>query len=149
MAKAKKIILKRKDGLYLQKAGAKGHGVFCLTKIKKGEILEVTPAVILNEAGTKKADATILQNYTFAVGGVTRKLREKAQMVKPDYCSAAVFGALTMCNHADDNNAEIIWMEDGGALYYALTAIRDIPAGTEICTTYGNSWFSDRNGKAK
>lgn len=60
MAKTKKTtFLDRKDGLYLKHTEAKGRGVFCATAIRKGELLETTPAIVLNTRATHHVDKTI------------------------------------------------------------------------------------------
>jgi len=141
----KNIILERRKGLYLKDTGAKGRGVFCIGNIAAGDVLEVTPAVILNEAATRHADKTILVNYTFATGKVSKCVRDRAHIKKTDHSSAVIMGIASFCNHAEKPNAEILWEEREGALYYTLKATRPIPKNTEICTIYGCGWFDDRN----
>jgi hypothetical protein len=140
-------ILDRKKGLYLKHVGIKGRGVFCRTPIKRGEVLEVTPAVILNERATDVVDGTILMNYNFIIGNISKPMRLKAEVKKSRAASSVIFGIMTFCNHDERPNAEILWEEKDGTLYYTLQATRAIPADTEICTTYGSSWFSDRGWK--
>lgn len=146
MTKRKKIIkLHRQPGLYIKETGdVKERGVFCTTAIKAGTTLEVTPSIILNEKATDQVDKTILANYTFAAGKISLKMRRAAQVKRPDESSAVVMGMASFCNHGAEPNAEILWEEQGGMLYYMLRATRDIPKGTEICTTYGKTWFEDR-----
>lgn len=137
----KQLTFRRKEGLYLKPAGKKGRGVFCLTDISKGEILEVTPCILLDSAATDLADKTILRDYTFAIGDVNKSHKIK----NPELCSAVVMGIQAFCNHGGKlQNAEISWDETKDTVYYILTALADIPAGTEICTTYGDGWFDDR-----
>ena len=141
----KKIPLNRKKGLYLKNTRTpKGRGLFCTDKIKKGEILEVTPALILNEADTKHVDKTILLNYTFTLGTPSKRIRERAHIKKADNCSSVIMGIASFCNHDEEPNAEILWEERQGTLYHTLKAIRPIPRNTEICTGYGEGWFDDR-----
>jgi hypothetical protein len=140
----KKIKLDRKKGLYLKAVGIKGRGVFCTGDIAAGEVLEVTPAVILNEAATRHVDETILINYTFQVGGLSKTLRKKSRIKKAGLCSSVIMGIATFCNHAEEPNAEILWDEQDGTVYHFLKATRAIPKNTEICTTYGPGWFDDR-----
>ena len=141
----KNIILTRRSGLYLKKCGHKGRGVFCTGKIKAGEVLEVAPSVILNEAATGHADKTILVNYTFITGGIPKNIRERAHIRRSDLASIVIMGIASFCNHAENPNAEILWEAHKGTLYYTLKATRPIPRGTEICTTYGDGWFDDRD----
>lgn len=136
--------LDRKQGLYLKHVGHKGRGVFCRSAIRRGETLEVTPAVLLNEAATVAVDKTILMNYNFIIGDISRHLRRKAGVKKSREASCVIMGLMTFCNHDEHPNAEILWEERDGTLYYSLRATRAIPANTEIVTSYGRTWFSDR-----
>ncbi len=137
----------RKQGLYLKHVGVKGRGVFCRTAIRKGEVLEISPAVILNEKASSAVDSTILMNYDFVIGNISKKMRKQTGVTKPAKASCVIFGIMTFCNHDEKPNAEIVWEEKDGTLYYELHATRAIPANTEICTSYGNTWFSDRGWK--
>jgi len=139
--------LDRKKGLYLKDAGPKGRGVFCHGDIKKGEELEVTPAVILNERQTGIVDRTPLQQYTFVVGKVSQKIRKHLGLRDHANASAVIMGLMTFCNHSRKPNAEIVWEEHGGTIYYTLQSTRRIPKGDEICTSYGNGWFKQRKAK--
>ncbi|MBI1327871.1 MAG: SET domain-containing protein-lysine N-methyltransferase [Alphaproteobacteria bacterium] len=138
------IILNRKANLYLGDAGHKGRGVFCKTNIKKGEVLETAPALLLNERDTQHTDKTMLMNYVFVMGDLSKKMRQSAGIKKLDHASAVIMGLMAFCNHDEKNNAEIHWEEHEGTLYYVLTALKDIPKGKEICTSYGPTWFADR-----
>jgi len=140
----KHVALDRKKGLYLKKAGIKGRGVFCTSDIKAGETLEVTPALILNERATKHAEKTIIVDYTFVIGNIPKGLREHARISNIDDCSSIVMGIASFCNECEKPNAEVVWEERDGTLYYSLKATRRIPKNTEICTSYGEGWFSDR-----
>jgi hypothetical protein len=141
----KNIIMKRRQGLYLGPAGHKGRGVFCTGSIRAGEVLEVTPAIILNEAATRHVDHTLLVNYTFEIGKLSKPLRDRVRVKKTHLCSSVVMGVAAFCNHSEEPNADINWEEQKGTLYYILKATRRIPRNTEICTTYGDGWFDDRD----
>ncbi len=144
MTKKKKIILKRNQHLYLKDTGLKGRGVFCLKDIRAGEILEVTPSLILNEAATNRVEKTLLANYTFAAENLPKRILKRKKIKRASHSSAVVMGIASFCNHDEKSNAEILWEEQGGTLYYSLRATRRIPRNTEICTTYGKGWFDDR-----
>ena len=143
--KKKNPNLERKKGLYLKHVGHKGRGVFSRTAIKRGEVLEMTPAVILNNAATKLTDKTILNNYDFIIGNISKAMRKAAGVKDVRDASCVIMGLMTFCNHDEEPNAEILWEEIDGTLYYSLHATRAIPKNTEICTTYGSTWFKDRH----
>lgn len=136
--------LDRKKGLYLKHVGIKGRGVFCRTAIRKGEVLEMTPAIVLNEKATDIVDKTILLNYTFIIGNISKRQQRAHGIKKYADASCMIMGLMSFCNHDDKPNAEILWEEIDGTVYYVLEAIRAIPPNTEICTVYGKHWFEDR-----
>lgn len=138
--------LNRKSGLYLKETDSKGRGVFCTEDIKAGEELEVTPALILNEKATDLTTDTILNDYVFTTGDISKKIRRQAGIKKLVDTSCIVMGVASYCNHDDKApNAEVLWLEKDGSLYYLLQATKDIPQNTEICTSYGDTWFGDRD----
>jgi hypothetical protein len=65
MSKKELYTLDRKKGLYLKQTATKGRGVFCISDIAEGEILEVTPAILLDEKATAHIDKTILHRRAF------------------------------------------------------------------------------------
>lgn len=136
--------LYRKKGLYLKRVEGKGRGVFCDSDIRRGEVIEVTPALLLNERVTSQVDRTMLVDYTFTAGRVSKELRERKGVRDTGKTSCMIFGVLTFCNHDDRPNAEVEWEEKDGTLYHTLKALRKIPKNTEICTSYGAGWFDDR-----
>lgn len=138
-------LLDRKPGLYLKHTDTRGRGVFCLTDIKKGETLETTPALILNEEDSAQIESTYLQSYVFKIGDISEELKAACGIDAVDDATCVVMGVGSYCNHSDTPNAQILWEETDGSLLYSLEAIDDIPAGTEIRTTYGETWFSDRD----
>ena len=147
MARNNKIIaLNRKPDLYIKYAGKKGRGVFCATDIRKGEILEVTPALILDSKETDFVDKTALLNYTFSVDKISKAALKQAGIKSNKGTSAVVMGMTSFCNHGtpEEQNADVSWQEDSGTVYYVLTAIKKIPRNTEICTSYGEGWFEER-----
>jgi SET domain-containing protein len=145
MAAAKALKLERKSNIYLKDTGTvKGRGVFCTTAIKKGEDIEITPALVLNESANQQVTDTILGNYVFTVGNVSKKIRERKKIKNVKQASCVIMGIASFCNHDEKPNAEILWEEQSGSLYYILRATRNIPADTEIVTSYGEGWFEER-----
>lgn len=138
-------LLDRKPGLYLRHTEKKGRGLFCMYPIKAGEELEVTPAIILNEVSTTDIEPTILRDYVFKIGDVSEDLLDEHDVKNADETSCVVMGIASYCNDDTDYNAEVVYEEIDGTLYYTLQAVKDIPAHTEICTSYGDNWFQDRD----
>lgn len=143
--KKKNVVkLDRRKGLYLKDTKHKGRGMFCVDDIKSGEVLEITPAIPLREKETDQVDNTILVDYTFSMPGLSKKMRERARIKKASQASGVVMGIVSFCNHSEEPNADVLYEERGGTLYYILKAIKRIPKNTEICTSYGGGWFDDR-----
>ncbi len=140
----KKIKLMRKEGLYLKDTGHKGRGVFCTADIRKGEILEVTPTIILNKRETGAIEDTILANYVFKIGAISKPHRKHLGITDTTKCSGVIMGIISYFNHAEEPNAEVEWEEQDGTLYHQVRALKRIPKNTEICTSYGGGWFDDR-----
>ncbi len=139
-------LLARKPGLYLNDSADKeGNGLFCQSDIAADEVLETTPAIILNDVQSKHLYKTILWDYVFRFGALTKKLRDKAKVKKIADSSCVVMGIASYCNSDKKPNAEVTWDEINGVLYYSLRALKHIPKNTEICTTYGGDWFASRD----
>jgi hypothetical protein len=136
--------LDRKAGLYLRQTATKGRGVFCVSDIAEGEILEVTPAILLDKAATAHIDKTILHDYKFTAGALSKSQRKIFGIDDPDKSCCMIMGIMAYCNHDEHPNANIFWEEFEGTAYHFLEATRAIPKRTEICTTYGEGWFEER-----
>lgn len=144
MAKNDFLKLDRKKGLYLKDTPTKGRGLFCVTAIKAGEELERTPAIILNERESDRVENTILRDYVFKTGVVSTGIKKSVGIKKLSETSCVVMGIASYCNHSESPNAEVVWEESKGSLYYVLQATKAIAKDTEICTTYGDTWFNER-----
>lgn len=139
-----KIFFKRQQNLYLKHTKDKGRGVFSTKRITAGTLLEVAPALILNESDTDTVDDTLILSYAFSVGALSARLRKKYGIKNTDKCSAIVMGVGSFCNHSESPNATIEWEEQDGTVYYQLKATKTIKPGEEICTSYGSEWFNSR-----
>ncbi len=141
MSKTDEYPLDRKSSLYLKMTETKGRGVFCTADIRKGEELEATPTLLLNEKETLLAQRTILRDYIFTLGKISARLQRLMGIEKIEDAACVIMGVATFCNHDENPNAEIVWEERDGTVYHVLRATRSIPKHTEICTTYGEGWF--------
>lgn len=149
MSKKDIYTLDRKKGLYLKQTTTKGRGVFCISDIAEGEILEVSPAILLDEIATAHADKTILHDYKFKVGEFSHSQRALFRIETPKKSCCIVMGVMAFCNHDENPNADIFWEEDETTVYHFLEATRRIPKNTEICTNYGRGWFTKRKQNRK
>ena len=113
--------------VYFMKSPTQGTGVFADRKIKKGELVEQCPVIVLrNEDIPEKG---YLHRYTFGapVNGF----------------SLLVLGYGSLYNHSDDPNVKVHLTSDPGIHEYV--AERDIGEGEELFINY---WW-DRNPTAK
>lgn len=145
MPKNEIYALDRTKGLYIKETAAKGRGVFCTRDIDEGEIIEVSPAIVLDERATAHAEKTILNDYKFKLGDLSSGLRAHFGVKDPKKGSCIVMGLMAFCNHDENPNADIYWEEDEGTIYHVLETTRRIPKNTEICTNYGRGWFTKRH----
>jgi uncharacterized protein len=104
----------------------KGRGLFALDPINAGEIIDVTPVLIVDEALSK----TIMQYPKVADSlliwdGNERNVNRLA----------IGFGPLSMCNHAVEANAGLQRI-DFPSPRFALIAKKEIRIGEEITLSY-------------
>lgn len=131
-----------------------GQGVFASVDFKEGELVDVSPVLVLPKHEVQKAsDSTcVLINFCFS---------------RPDsYLAFLPIGYGAVCNHGGKNaNVAIEWHCWGGSfkedvfklspkdllqlesakLYFGYRALRDIKMGEEILIDYGESWEADWN----
>ena len=113
--------LQQIPGLYYAESHLHGRGVFCARDIPAGSLIEIAPVVILHDLTAEDIDDTSLYNYYF-LWGVTNEV------------PAIVLGYGTLYNHSNDPNAGT--EQDLNDHSVIFTAMRDIPAGDEICIDY-------------
>ena len=98
-----------------------GRGVKATRNIYKGEVIEKCPTI------TEKDDLI--------------KGRIRDYIFKRDSENASVaFGLCSMYNHSDDHDCSWRFEDD----YLVIYAVKDIPKGKEIFTTYGSQYWIDR-----
>ena len=101
-----------------------GRGVFAVKKIKKGEVIEECPVLIITET------CASLKNYYFTWS-------------EDPHINALPLGHGLIYNHADAPNAK--WGVDPDRKLMIYTAINDIAADDGIFVNYGDRWFESRN----
>ncbi|MHB8513726.1 MAG: SET domain-containing protein [Actinomycetota bacterium] len=102
-------------------ARGKGRGVYATRKIRKGEVIERSPVIVISKPQWKHAQKTIIDDYAFDWGD------------KRDH-AAVVLGYGSLYNHSKKANARFI--DRPGQKVYEFIALRDIEEGEEICTNY-------------
>ena len=138
--------LTRKDGLYLKDLPDKGRGVFCKYDIKEGEVIEITPSLLLKQKDYPDQDS-IIKNYVFMVEKVSRVVRGLLGVKNNKELSLLVMGVSSFCNNNPYPNLKYEQITTLYTIYFKLTAVKDIPKGTELCINYGENWFSLRKAR--
>jgi hypothetical protein len=128
----KKKTISTQGNIYIatsKKGGEFGRGVFANKPFKKGDVIERGPSLV---GDNSEMSCGLYQKY---VWGYEEKI------VLP-------LGYASICNHDDDNNADVMFHEDT----YELIALKDIKKDEEIFDTYCKNktkeecefWFSGK-----
>lgn len=101
--------------------------MFALTSFKKGDLIERSPGIMLDERDTGILTLTALSAYIFGTSGG----------------SILGLGLTSMYNHSDRPSAKVSRFRR----FIFVRALRNIDAGEEITLDYGWSQIvKDRNG---
>ena len=119
----------RNPSLYIAQSALGGRGVFTGAPIKKGDMIEVCPVIVMKEGEMAVLDTTTLYDYYFLWGDDQKQ------------CAIALgFGSLY--NHSAPSNAD--YFMEFEELFIEIYAVRNIEAGEEITINYNG----DPNDKA-
>jgi SET domain-containing protein len=110
--------------VYIQETPRTGRGVFARRDIRKGELIERSPVVVVPREQWKKIDETILSNYVFDWG-------------ETEEDAAVALGYVSIYNHSYTPNAELTECLDD--LIIEVSALQDIQKGEEIFVNYNGS----------
>ena len=102
-----------------------GWGVFTSENIMEGEVIEVSPVVIMSKEERKLLDQTRLHDYIFEWGS------DKNQ------CCMAL-GYIPVYNHSYKSNCEYEMNFETGEI--AIKSVHFIPAGAELFINYNGDW---------
>ena len=123
--------------LYIKPVKGKGRGVFCKQEIRKDEIFEICPILVIPAEDYNAVSESQLVDYFFNFN-------------KDENSKAIALGFGSIYNHAVYSNAAYILKQESKTIeFYAL---EDIKPGTEITINYGGErgkdykiWFESRN----
>jgi len=107
------------DSIEVKRIKGKGRGVFAVRRIRKGELIEKVPMLVLPD--DENLEGSVVSKYCFAWGRGTVAL-------------ALGFGSLY--NHSYRPNARY---DDVGPQTKEFTALRDIEPGEEIVVNYNGN----------
>jgi SET domain-containing protein len=110
------------DAVEVKRARGKGRGVFARRPIRKGEVIERVPVLVLDEADYEQGmDGTLLAGYVFAWG--------EGQI-------ALALGYGSLYNHSYKPNSRY---QDVAPRTKQFVALRDIRRGEEVTVNYNGS----------
>ncbi|MES2646410.1 MAG: SET domain-containing protein-lysine N-methyltransferase [Bacteroidota bacterium] len=115
----------RRAGLYIDKAGKKGRGVYTEKAIPANTVIEIAPVIILNEKDRKQVEETKLFYYIFEWGDDAKQ-------------GIVALGYVSMYNHASPSNCE--YEMDYKAETITIKTMRAIVPGEEITINYSAGW---------
>lgn len=117
----KRRIIEKPAYLYVDTSSIQGRGVFTKKAIKRGEVIERSPLVLINEADGQFLKESVLYDFYF--------------MVKSKETPVAFgLGFSSIYNHAAPSNAR--YSIDLSAALIIIKAHRYIGAGEEITINY-------------
>jgi SET domain-containing protein len=123
----------RNPSLYIAPSKLGGRGVFAGTSIKKGDLIEICPVILLKEGEAAILDTTTLYDYYFLWGDESER-------------SVIALGYGSLYNHFCPSNAD--YFMDFDAETIDIVAVRYIEAGDEITINYNGdpknaepTWF--------
>lgn len=109
----------------------KGRTVVAKFPISAGQLIDSAPATTFPFQDWEFIRQTSLFVYTF----VRPDEYQQREDIAPGYI---VFGPVSLCNHANQPNAYVKWIEDEVGIWANLTALRDIAADEEVTMYYTN-----------
>lgn len=117
---------KKVEITHIKGIGRGGRGIIATKKIKKGELIEKSPVILLG-----KKDAEFLEKETSDV------LHYYVIYEEEDDVYINMLGYLPIYNHSNTPNAEMLYDDDKKDPSMELSALRDILPGEEITYHYG------------
>ena len=106
----------------------KGRGVIATEPIAAGTEIVTCPVIVYDDADAGRISKTRLGDYNFRFG-------ERQQR------ACIILGVISLCNHAEQPNAEIVCHE--AEQLVTLIALAPIADGEEICIRYRRPlWFT-------
>lgn len=106
----------------------KGRGIVAAQDIDRGECIDCSPTLsFTNFADVGK---TVFRDYYFC---------PRSEVA--ENTGVFILGLASLCNHAKNPNAEIVFDNSNIGIVSRLMALRNISNGEEITIDYGNVWF--------
>lgn len=114
----------------------RGRGLIACADIEAGAVVDVAPAIPVRE---EDCDA-MLRQYVFMC-----RRDDCPQSYDGPVEHALVFGPMSLCNHADEPNADVCFVQDESrGLEARLVARSKVRKGEEVTIRYTDqTWYTD------
>lgn len=114
----------------VQKIANKGRGIIATEDIAPETLIEVAPVANFPLQQKLSVNEKEAFQYYFV---------QPSEYGKDDKKNGyLVFGLASLCNHADEPNSRVEWVENEIGLWSHLIALKDIKAGEEVTLFYTN-----------
>jgi len=97
----------------------KGRGVFAIKPIRRGEVIEVAPSLMVPSEDEDRLEASFLRHYLFQTDDGRHYV--------------VAMGYVAIANHSDQSNATFDITKETST----VRATKNIKAGQEVCVDYG------------
>lgn len=114
----------------VKKFAGKGRGIIATENIPQGTLLEVSPVGVFPAEQRPIMNETEVFEYYF----VQPVEYSQSKNVKGYF----VFGLASLCNHTEEPNSYVDWIEDEVGLWSHLITKKDIQEGEEVTVFYTN-----------
>ncbi|MEC4985072.1 MAG: SET domain-containing protein-lysine N-methyltransferase [Oscillatoria sp. PMC 1068.18] len=116
--------------IIVKKVQGKGRGVFATKIIPPGTLLEVAPVSVIPAEEQATLRGTDIFRYSF----VQPVEYSQSNEVK----GYLVFGLASLCNHEENPNSRVNWVEDEVGIWSHLVAQKEIQPDEEVTLFYTN-----------
>jgi hypothetical protein len=111
--------------LFISITPAMGKGVFTSEDIASGQVIEISPVIVMSETERKLLDQTLLHDYIFEWGDETNQ------------CCMAL-GYVSIYNHSYRSNCEYDMDYDNEII--TIKTVRFVASGEELFINYNGDW---------
>jgi uncharacterized protein len=117
------------DAIAVKNTKGRGRGVFALTDLEEGALLEIAPVIVMEKKDRPLLDQTLLHDYIFEWGG------------NKEQCCMAL-GYVPLYNHSYQSNCE--YEMNFTKQTITIKTIRPVAAGEELFINYNGDWNNEK-----
>ena len=114
----------------VQKSSNKQRCIVAKEEILQNTLIEVSPIATIPSEQLSIIDKTEIFRYYFV---------QSSEYSERKICRGyIVFGLTSLCNHSENPNSKVCWIENEVGLWCHLVAIKNIEPGEEVTLFYTN-----------